>query len=122
MAEALDFNDMQTIEIPVKYADKSYILREATGAASAQYRNAMMDCTKLGADGKPTIIKGLANIEALLVSLCLRDNDGKRVPIDEVNSWPSRVVKVLYEKVQVISGLKEEEEIPLEDSGSTEDG
>ncbi len=102
--------DLSVIEIPVNIENKKYILREASGAAACSYRNAMIECTQLGPDGKPTKLKGIANVEPLLVSLCLFDDKNKRVPVATIQSWPSRIQKTLFDKAKEISELGEEEE------------
>lgn len=105
--------DLTPVEIPVKIGGKNYILREADGAAAVQYRNAMLSCTQIGTDGKPSSVKGMAGTEPLLVSLCLLTNEPsetrRAVMIDEVKAWPYRIQKGLYDKAKEISELEEED-------------
>lgn len=108
MIDELNFDDLTPIELPVSVAGKRYVLREATEAAACQWRNAMMQATELGSDGKPTRVRNLADTEPLLVSLCLfTAEEGKPVPVATIKGWPARVVKRLFEKVKDVSDLDE---------------
>jgi len=112
--EELNFEDVTLIEIPVKIGGDQYILREATGEAAVNYRNAMLACTQLGESGKPQSIRNLASVEPLLVSYCLYYADGPKkgqnVPKQVILSWKNKIVKTLYEKVKEISDLDESED------------
>jgi hypothetical protein len=118
ISQEMNFDDLQPIEIPVKFRNRRFGLREASGDSAVKYRNAMLDATRLGPDGKPISVKGMANIEPLLVSMCLieyiADKDGKdrERPVSEaaVRSWPNRILKPLYEKCKAISALNEDDE------------
>jgi len=107
--ESLSF-DLSLIEIPVTIGERAYILREASGDAACKYRNALLSCTDLDPNtGKPVRITGMANVEPLLVSLCLFYEDtGASVPLGVIKSWPSRILKSLFEKTKDISDLGEE--------------
>lgn len=114
----MNFDDLQPIEIPVKFRNRRFMLKEATGDAAVKYRNAMLESTKLGPDGKPVSVKGMANIEPYLVSLCLieliADKDGKdrERPVSDttLRGWPNRVLKPLYDTCKEISALSEEDD------------
>jgi len=106
--ERMNFN-VDLIEIPITIGGEDYVLREASGDAGCKYRNALLACTTL-TDGKPSRIEGMADVEPLLVSLCLFTQGGRPVTVPKVRSWPSRVVKALFEKIKEISDLDEEEE------------
>ena len=111
------FDDLTPISIPVTLGAKSYVLKEATGDASTRYKNALMSSTKMGKDGKPSHVEGLANVEPLLVSLCLfesyevRGGELKERPVTEsfIRGLPGKIQKKLFEKVKEISGLSEED-------------
>lgn len=118
--EALVFESLEPIEIPVKIAGKDYVLREAGEAFASKYQNALMRSTKVveGADGnKSATVDGISDTESLLVSLCLFEvgaNGSKtNVNINTIKTWPHRVVKPLFQKAEEISGLgaNETEEI-----------
>jgi len=90
---------------PVKLSGKDYYLREASGDAATKFANARLNCIKLGPDGKPQTVRGIADVEPLLVSLCLFDESGKNVPEATVRSWPARVQKALFERAKEMSRL-----------------
>jgi hypothetical protein len=116
----MNFDDLTLTEIPVTYRGRRYVLTEASGDAVCRWRNALLRATKLGPDGKPVAIEGLADAEPLLVSRCLYvpDKDGRLrltphgfpdpnylVPLEDVRGWEGRVVGALFEKVKEISHL-----------------
>lgn len=115
---ALDFDDFTLQEEPVKLFGKNYVLREATGAAACKWRNDIFKSTKLGPDGKPVSVDGLADSEPNLVSLCLfeRYDDGRgqtrerNVPLATIRGWPQRVVKRLFERAKDMSELGMEDQ------------
>ena len=114
--DGFDFFDLSVREVPVGILGKRYLLREASEGAAARYRNAMLKATKLGPDGKPISLDGMADAAPLLVSLCLFEvyehqgvSKDRPVLLSTVVSWPSRVVKPLFEKAKEISELDEDE-------------
>ena len=112
--ELLEF-DLTPIEIPVKIQSidgivTDYVIREATGAIAGTYRDAQLACARFETKGQPASVKGLSEVEPLLVSLCLFDSENKNVLKTTVKSWPSRVQKALFEKIKKISELDEAEE------------
>jgi hypothetical protein len=114
--DEFDYSEYDVIktEIPVKFKDKHYVLREASGKAARIYRNASLACIVLGPEGKPSMIRNLANVEPLLVSLCLWEKPNpeasavKPVTQDFVETMPSKLQKRLYAKAKEISDLDEE--------------
>lgn len=115
------FNDLTPIEIPVQIANEKYVLCEASGEAAAKYRNHAMSCTIFNVDGKPAGMKGLGDIQAVLVSLCLFKCVGtgsvtslERVSLAFVNKLPERIVKPLFERAKAISELREDSDESVE--------
>jgi hypothetical protein len=112
------FDDITPIEVEVFVGKEKYILRETSGAARVIYDNARLACYEYQ-EGKLVKVHDMANIEVLLVSLCLFMGDGV-TPVSEISIkvWPGRVYKALYEKAREISGMSEtpenlEEQIKL---------
>ena len=107
----LNFSTERT-EVPVTIDGKSYLLKETSGAEACEYRNAVLASTQMEG-GRRTFV-GLANSEPLLVSLCLYEitDDGpqKRVPLQVISNWPSKVVSQLFEKAKEISGIDQDVE------------
>lgn len=112
------FDDITPIEVEVFVGKEKYILRETSGAARVIYDNARLACYEYQ-EGKLVKVHDIANIEVLLVSLCLFMSDGVTpVPEVTIKVWPGRVYKALYEKAREISGMSEtpenlEEQIKL---------
>jgi hypothetical protein len=121
--EEMCFETLAPVEVPVKIGSGRYVLREASGDAACRYQNAVLKTTKLGPDGRPTDINGLADCEPLLVSLCLfeivhtTDSDPPKyrpVPLSVIRSWPNRIQRALFRRAQEISGLAPPEAGPIE--------
>lgn len=107
----VDFSDLATIEITKNIGGKTYVIREASGDAACRYRNAQSKALKYN-DGKVVASEGLADVDPLLVSMCLFEITGPKgaekytpVPVAQIRAWPHRVQKYLVEKVKSISGL-----------------
>ena len=109
MSNELNFDTTPT-RLPVKIDGVEYTLQEANGKAACIYRNTMLKCSKLGPSGKVSSVEGLADVEPLLVSLCLFDSANNPVSLEKVLSWPSRIIKPLFENAKQISELEEEDE------------
>jgi hypothetical protein len=110
----LIFDTIDLQEVPVQIAGKSYTLREANGEAARRYRNALLRSAKLGPDGKPVSLDGMADAEMILVNECLIDRSGRKTPIQVLGSWPANVIKKLFNKAYAMSDLKEGEEDTIE--------
>lgn len=119
----IEFDSLAPIEVPATIAGKQYLLREASEDAACKYRNAAMRAARFNDRGKVSSIEGVADVEPLLVSLCLFEltGDGKchlghtvpgerPVPIDELRRWPAKRVKTLFERIKDISDLGEKKE------------
>lgn len=106
--EICDFDNITEVIYPFTKGKVNYILREASGEAVARYRNAMGKAIKLGPEGKPVSIDGLADAEFLLVSLCVFVGEVS-VSISLIKSWPYRIQKVLLEKIHEISPINDKE-------------
>lgn len=103
--------DLTPVEIPLTIAGREYVLKEATESAFIAWRTALLKASKPGPDGRPTSLEGVHETTSLLVSLCLfRDN--RPIPLDEVRRLPTRVVQVLFDRVQQISGMSAPDPTP----------
>jgi hypothetical protein len=101
--------DLEPIVISVTVGDKEYTLREASGDAGIKWHNACTKCFKTSKEGGIASIEGLADTEALLVSLCLTDKVGRQVSINTIRGWPYKVQKHIFEAAKEISNLNEDE-------------
>ena len=110
MSEELKFSlERQEILVSIEGGGevKTYTLKEADGNAAIQYRNRIMEAIRPSAEGQPTAYKGFAEVEPMLVSLCLFNGAGQTVPLSTIKSWPSRIQKALFNKIKAISDLDE---------------
>jgi hypothetical protein len=114
----VEFSTKRRETPPFKIDDAPFILKGCTAAGAKQYRAASLIGAEMqvGSDDSRTIrrMQGLVEAEPLLVSLCLFKIDGdKHVAVTQktVESWPSSVVKQLYETAKDISDLGEEEDL-----------
>jgi hypothetical protein len=130
-SQQFDLGDLTPIELNFSFSSKQYVLREASEEAAVQYDNACMDA-RVYVDGKLERLENLADVEPLLVSLCVFEKrfkeDGTTVdgfyPVSDstVRSWPARLVKQLYEKAKLISGMEKEKELGKNSPTSTATG
>jgi len=86
---------------------KKYFLRELTSKQKAQYLNNMKDKV-IFVDGSVSGVKDFDGLEACLLTRCFYDGDNKLITAAELQEYPARVVKKLFEAGQSISGLTEE--------------
>jgi len=101
------FDDITPIEEKVFVGGEEYILRETSGEAAVKYDNARLDGYEYH-DGKLVKVHNLANLDPLLVHLCLFTKDSvTNVPEEKIRSWPGRVQKVLCQRAREISGMNE---------------
>jgi len=87
--------------------NKKYILRELTSKQKAQYLNGMKDKVTF-IDGRVSGVKDFDGLEACLLTRCFYNSDNKLVTAAELQEFPARIVKKLFEAAQTISGLNEE--------------
>ena len=109
MYEDLDFSSLETIELPVKYGGKTYMLREASAETSIAFRRQQAKDAQRKDDKILFDVGNVAESESLLISLCLWDDKDRQVPWATVKNWPEKVVKKLFGKAKEISELGEEE-------------
>lgn len=101
------FDNITPIEEKVHVGGVDYVLRETSGDAAVKYDNARLACYEYQ-DGKLVRVHDLANLEPMLVSLCLFMVDGV-TPVSDatIRVWPARVQKALYTRAREISGMNE---------------
>lgn len=81
-------------------------LRELGGAERDTHLDDMAKRMKF-VNGKAEGLTKYANLQAGLVALCLRGEDGKLKTIEQIQKYPSSVVQALYKAAQDLSGLSE---------------
>ena len=103
---AFDFNDITRQEVPVRIGDRQFTLKEPMCDDVVQWRNLQMATVRF-VDGKPQGVGQIADVEPLLVSLCLFDKDDKNVPQEHIETWPSKIVSKLYKWLLEVAELQE---------------
>lgn len=89
----------------VELEGKTYMLNELTGQQRDGYLNVSAQRVKTDATGKPIGIKNFDGLQTHLISLSLRDSEGKPVPETEIKTWPATTVESLYAAAQTLSAL-----------------
>jgi hypothetical protein len=86
---------------------EEYSIREFFGTERDNWMSGMTKRAKLDAAGKPIGATNVVGIQSSLITLCLFDSDGERVPAATVDSWPASTVQDLFKECQTINGLDE---------------
>jgi hypothetical protein len=112
MTDAMVFESLELIEVPVTIGEDRYVMREASEEVATAYQIAMMRGMQV-VDGKVRgNLGGLADAQSLLLSRCILryGGDDKPHPVDRnvIRQWPSRIVKQLFERLTKISEIDEE--------------
>lgn len=115
------YEDLAPIQVPVHIGKNKYVLHEATEGATCAYRNAQMRAAKFTAKGELQGVDGLADVEPLLISLCLchtddgvnakRRDDGTLITVTLafVRQLPPQLAKDLFKRIKDISpGMDEQ--------------
>lgn len=132
----LSFDSLEPIQVPRRLGNKAYIILEASESARVAYQNAGARAARFNSEGNLSGVEGVANIEPLLVSLCLYeadftdiedkstyklrlnqngDPDSKYlVPVQVINKWPGRIVGAIFDTIKDISEMEKEDEQSLE--------
>lgn len=109
----LEFDTLEPTRVPVRIGTTKYILQEADEDTATKFRNLATKGMTMQ-DGKMSFGSGLGDMEPFLVSRCLWElnEDGsirRQAPEQLVRSWPSRVVKPIFDEAKRISLLDEQE-------------
>jgi hypothetical protein len=108
--EELILDDVEIRQVTVRLGGKVYILREADGGTARAYRNAMFKGAQVAPDGRSIVGQNIADAELVLLNGCLSDPQGRRVPLNTLSTWPSRILRPLFVKAQEISDLRERDD------------
>jgi hypothetical protein len=106
--EPMDFGDLKPMERGItNLFGKNYILREASEDAARKYRNSAVRAAKMS-DGKIVGMDGVGDVQSVLVAACLFEEGSNRCVTEAVvRTWPSRVVKPMFDWVKEVSKLDE---------------
>lgn len=112
----MDFDSIGSPDpVEVKYEGKTYWLHEPDAEAGTNYRNALLNNMTMGPNGRPTKVTNIASVEKTLAGDCLfteqdrKSKTCKKVGARELERWPTRVVKSLFEQAKKMGDLDEGE-------------
>lgn len=127
--EEFVYEDLAPVQIPVRYKQDRFVLREATPGGGAAYKNALARTARFDQGRNFVGVDNVAETELLLVSHCLylADSNGDlkltpqghpiNVPLGVIKSWNFPFVEQLAKRAKEISGLaREDTEAETEES------
>ena len=100
-----DYTTTIPVKIPIGGEVHEYTMVLLSGAGSTVYENYRTNAIKFDKEGKPSGFENLAEMAPLLVSLCLTRPDGQVVTVEEVKTFPAKVLKALHETAKDINDL-----------------
>lgn len=111
-------NSLEPQEVRFQFRNQWYQLEEPSAGAIRTWRDALLDGTSVGADGKPVGLRVRAETDSLLVAKCLfkisgvMQNTGpidasRLIPctVEEVEALPHRLQSKLLEQVRSMGDL-----------------
>lgn len=120
---SLDLEDLEPVELPFTQRGVQYVLREPTADAAKKWKAAVIRAHRPGPDGKLVPTDALPDTSILLLSLCVYEADGGRVPMKDglpdpkrlaavpvILSFGSKAVESLFRACKEIGGLSEEDD------------
>jgi hypothetical protein len=107
-----DFDQGQPTEVKIRFQGKNWTLREASEETAVKMRGMQLSNARVVGGQLQANVDRIAESQAFLVSRCLFDDENKPVKVEVIRSWPSRVVKPLFERCKEMSGLAEQDDQP----------
>lgn len=93
-------DDLEPREERFAYKGVRYLLTEPSASAMSAWRNALLQGSEIGPDGKPVGIKIRAETDSLLVSRCLYSISGGIAETGEIERGPESTTPVSQEFVE----------------------
>jgi len=114
--DVLDFSDMtEQYKIVKMPSGKKYMLKEASGAATAAWRNAQLSGVTMSSEGKPVSLGAVGNLQLVLLCKCIYDEKGDNlIPAEEISKIPDRFLMPMYDWVTRVSELVSTAKTPEE--------
>jgi hypothetical protein len=105
----------QLREIPVTIDGTSYRIREMTGTELSSWRKTDGSTFTIDEEGRASITGlDIKDPEVELLSVCLYDGSGKRVPPTTLRTWSVTALQTLYKIAQDLNGLSRESRKKME--------
>lgn len=114
--EPLHF-ELVLAERPVTIGNEQFVLMELDGLGRDTYLNDVGHRVRLDKEGKAAGVKNFKGMQAALLTMALRKEvGGKRqvVSINEIQTWPAKVISSLFDAAKELSNLGKEKGEPLE--------
>lgn len=90
---------------------EKYVLNELNGEERDAYLQDAQD--RSGQDGRPTTLK---DWQANLIHTCLRNSEGKAIPVATIRKWCASTNQVLFDSAQELSGLVKKDEAAVKNA------
>ena len=84
---------------------KTYTLRELTGEERDTYLTGVFKRMKFSPAGKSTGLSSFEGLQAMLLTLCLRDDAGELAKKADIQAYPASTQNQLFELAQKMNGL-----------------
>jgi hypothetical protein len=96
-------------EVRFQFKGQRYELQEPSAGAIRTWRDALLDGTQIGGDGKPVGLRVRAETDSLLVAKCLFKINGEDglepCTVEDVEAMPHRLQTKLLEQVRSMGDL-----------------
>ena len=114
-----DFDDLSPQDYHFSFKKNRYVLREPSEAAAVAYTKGRMVGVEMVHNQDDEVrtlrsMQAVADVEPLLVSMCLFTEGGDPVSLATVKQWPSRVVRPLFEKAKEMGQLDDDPKADME--------
>lgn len=94
-------------DLPVRIDGRDYAVREMDDATQSEYTEVMARRFKTNRRGR-VVKRDMRGLRAELISRCLYDAEGHRVPRAMVVKWGARLQNALFDKCQEHNGLTDD--------------
>jgi len=113
--EPLSF-DLILAKRDVTIGGEQFVLKELDGVGRDAYLNDVGHRVRIDKDGKAAGVKNFKGMQAALLTMSLRKVVGGKeqaVSLDEIQSWPAKVISKLFDAAKELSDLGKEQDEPL---------
>ena len=117
LSGGFDFDDVTPIEVrfelKVGGTKHHFLMREASEETSIRYQNAQMAGARFTGERVIPTVDAVVSAGTLLLSLCMFEviaGEERKVDLNTIRTWPTRIVSKLVERIKKISGLNPEED------------